>query len=262
MRVYDGENIKETDPAPKSVQEYRDDAGVDEGMNGVSTRFAFKILSKAFNYDSDEVAPIRYTSCGARRCHPSRAVPGTDTEKQVSEFHQGTSLFRNTPSSSATKSRQPISNRMTTSDRTCSTAMWTMPIAWIEDHRLQGPRYRQPVQPRALNNELEKIEKAAGIANPKDFRNEVVNFVLRKRVPGRRGPEPLEWTSLREAARRHREADVRLGRGASAGDLASAAKQDSETEKKHEDFVERMVLPRATRPGKSAALWIGISKSG
>ncbi len=31
----------------------------------------------------------------------------------------------------------------------------------------------------ALNAELEKIEKPAGICNPKDFRNEVVNFVLR-----------------------------------------------------------------------------------
>jgi serine protein kinase len=34
----------------------------------------------------------------------------------------------------------------------------------------------------ALNGELEKIEKPAGIANPKDFRNEIVNFVLRARA--------------------------------------------------------------------------------
>ena len=46
MRVYDGENIKDQDPRAKSMQEYRDNAGVDEGMNGTSTRFAFKILSK------------------------------------------------------------------------------------------------------------------------------------------------------------------------------------------------------------------------
>ena len=34
----------------------------------------------------------------------------------------------------------------------------------------------------ALNEELEKIEKPAGISNPKDFRNEIVNFVLRARA--------------------------------------------------------------------------------
>jgi len=56
MRVYDGENLKDTDPKAKSIQEYRDSAGVDEGMNGLSTRFAFKILSKVFNFDPHEVA--------------------------------------------------------------------------------------------------------------------------------------------------------------------------------------------------------------
>ena len=56
MRVYDGENLKDTDPKAKSIQEYRDTAGVDEGMNGLSTRFAFKILSKVFNFDPHEIA--------------------------------------------------------------------------------------------------------------------------------------------------------------------------------------------------------------
>src|SRR5690606_25357525 len=52
MRVYDGESLKDTDPKAKSYQEYRDYAGVDEGMTGLSTRFAFKILSRVFNFDS------------------------------------------------------------------------------------------------------------------------------------------------------------------------------------------------------------------
>ena len=56
MRIYDGENLKDTDPKAKSYQEYRDFAGVDEGMTGVSTRFAFKILSKVFNFDHSEIA--------------------------------------------------------------------------------------------------------------------------------------------------------------------------------------------------------------
>ena len=56
MRVYDGENLKDVDPKAKSHQEYRDYAGVDEGMTGLSTRFAFKILSRVFNHDHSEVA--------------------------------------------------------------------------------------------------------------------------------------------------------------------------------------------------------------
>ena len=56
MRVYNGESLKDTDPKAKSYQEYRDFAGVDEGMSGISTRFAFKILSKVFNFDHSEIA--------------------------------------------------------------------------------------------------------------------------------------------------------------------------------------------------------------
>ena len=56
MRVYDGESLKETDPKAKSMQEYRDQAGVDEGMDGISTRFAFKVLAATFNYDSNEIS--------------------------------------------------------------------------------------------------------------------------------------------------------------------------------------------------------------
>ena len=56
MRVYDGESLKETDPQARSVQEYKDAAGVDEGMDGVSTRFAFKVLAATFNHDTTEIA--------------------------------------------------------------------------------------------------------------------------------------------------------------------------------------------------------------
>ena len=56
MRVYDGENLKDVDPKAKSLQEYRDFAGVDEGMTGLSTRFAYKVLSKVFNFDHSEIA--------------------------------------------------------------------------------------------------------------------------------------------------------------------------------------------------------------
>ena len=56
MRVYDGESLKEVDPKARTMQEYRDHAGVDEGMDGISTRFAFKTLSATYNHDTQEVA--------------------------------------------------------------------------------------------------------------------------------------------------------------------------------------------------------------
>src|ERR1700752_796746 len=56
MRVYDGETLKDVDPKAKTLQEYRDYAGIDEGMSGLSTRFAYKVLSAVFNHDQTEIA--------------------------------------------------------------------------------------------------------------------------------------------------------------------------------------------------------------
>src|SRR5436305_10380307 len=54
-RNYGVESLKESDPKARSVQEYKDAAGVDEGMDGASTRFAFKVLAATFNHDTAEL---------------------------------------------------------------------------------------------------------------------------------------------------------------------------------------------------------------
>lgn len=63
MLVYDGDNLKDTDPKAKSIQEYRDFAGVDEGMTGLSTRFAYKILSRVFNSTTPKSQPTLFICC-------------------------------------------------------------------------------------------------------------------------------------------------------------------------------------------------------
>ena len=63
MQVYDGDNLKDTDPKAKSIQEYRDYAGVDEGMSGLSTRFAYKILSRCSTSITARWRPTRCTCC-------------------------------------------------------------------------------------------------------------------------------------------------------------------------------------------------------
>ena len=64
---------------------------------------------------------------------------------------------------------------------------------WIQDQEYRDPETGDILDRSAINDELEKIEKAASIANPKDFRNEVVNFVLRARA-GNNGKNP-SWLS-------------------------------------------------------------------
>jgi serine protein kinase len=56
----------------------------------------------------------------------------------------------------------------------------TFADCWIQEEDYRDPRPARASTAAALNSELEKVEKPAGIANPKDFRNEIVNFVLRR----------------------------------------------------------------------------------
>ena len=90
----------------------------------------------------------------------------------------------------------------------------------------------------SLNAELEKIEKPAGISNPKDFRNEIVNFVLRARA-NNAGKNPL-WTSY-EKLRTVIEKKMFSNTEELLPVISFNAKASADEAKKHEDFVTRMV---------------------
>ncbi len=88
MRVYDGEKLKDTDPKAKTVQEYRDAAGIDEGMTGISTRFAFKVLSETFNYDTMEVGADPVHLMYILEMAIRREQMPDDTGEEISRVHQ------------------------------------------------------------------------------------------------------------------------------------------------------------------------------
>jgi serine protein kinase len=237
MRVYDGENLKETEPNAKSMQEYRDMAGVDEGMDGISTRFAFKVLSATFNYDSQEVGAdpvhLMYVLEQAIR----REQFGDETEKQYLEFIKGVLAPRyaefigNEIQKAYLESYNDYGQNLF--DRYVDYA-----DAWIEHQDFKDADTGQMLDRELLNQELTKIEKPAGIANPKDFRNEVVKFALRARA-SRDGRNP-SWTSyekIREVIERRMFSQVE--------DLlpiiSFGSKKEVDTERKHAEFVSRMV---------------------
>jgi serine protein kinase len=237
MRVYDGETLRETDPKAKSLQEYKDAAGQDEGMDGTSTRFAFKILAAVFNFDPDEIGadPIHlmYVLEQAIR----REQPGKEIEGRLIEFIKGELAVRY-----AEFIGNEIQKAYLESYRDYGQNLFDRYInwadSWIEDTDFKDPDTGQMLSRDALNAELTKIEKPAGIANPKEFRNEVVKFCLRQRAKNA-GQNPA-WDSyekLREVIEKRMFSQVE--------DLlpviSFGSKKDAETEKKHHDFVERMM---------------------
>lgn len=237
MRVYDGETLKDTDPKAKSYQEYRDYAGMDEGMAGLSTRFAFKILSRVFNFDHSEVAanPVHLFYVIEQQVEREQFAP--ETADRYHEFLKGYLIPRYVEFigkeiqtaylESYSEYGQNIFDRYV-----------TYADFWIQDQEYRDPETGQLFERSALNSELEKIEKTAGISNPKDFRNEIVNFVLRARA-NHNGQNPL-WTSY-EKLRTVIEKKMFSNTEDLLPVISFNAKTSSDDQKKHDDFVARMM---------------------
>ncbi|PPI84467.1 PrkA family serine protein kinase [Marinobacter maroccanus] len=237
MRVYDGQNIKDTDPKAKSIQEYRDAAGVMEGMDGLSTRFAFKILSKVFNFDTTEVAanPVHLLYVLEKQIEQEQFPPEIHEKylRFIKEFlapHYVQFIGKEIQTAYLESYSEYGQNLF---DRYVTYADF-----WIQDQEYRDPDTGEILDRSSINEELEKIEKPAGISNPKDFRNEVVNFVLRARANnGGKNPSWLSYEKLRSVIEKKMFSNTE--------DLLPVIsfnpKASQEDQNKHKQFVERMV---------------------
>lgn len=236
LRVYDGESLKDSDPNARSVQEYRDAAGVDEGMDGASTRFAFKVLASTFNHDTSEIAADPVHLMYVLEQSVRREQLPEETEKRYLEFIKAELASRyaefigNEIQKAYLESYSDYGQNLF--DRYVDYA-----DAWIEDQDFKDPDTGQLLNRELLNQELSKIEKPAGIANPKDFRNEIVKFALRSRAKyGGQNPSWTSYEKVREVIEKRMFSQVE--------DLlpviSFGSKKEAETDKKHTEFVERM----------------------
>ena len=237
MKVYDGQNIKDTDPKAKSIQEYRDAAGVMEGMDGLSTRFAFKILSRVFNFDTTEIAanPVHLLYVLEKQIEQEQ-FPAEIQDRYlrfIKEYlapHYVRFIGKEIQTAyleSYSEYGQNLFDRYV-----------TYADLWIQDQEYRDPDTGEILDRASINEELEKIEKPAGISNPKDFRNEVVNFVLRARASnGGMNPSWLSYEKLRAVIEKKMFSNTE--------DLLPVIsfnpKASQEDQNKHKQFVDRMV---------------------
>jgi serine protein kinase len=236
MEIYDGKNLKDKDPQAKSFQEYRDLAGVDEGMTGTSTRFAYKVLSKTFNYDSTEIAanPVHLMYVLEQQIMNER-LPDAVQEEYLS-FIKGmiapkyASFLSDEIQKAYLESYSEYGQNVF--DRYIMYA-----DAWIQNIDYRDADTNEMFDRESLNAELEKIEKPAQISNPKDFRNEVVNFVLR--AAKNNGGKNPSWTSY-EKLRSVIEKKMFANTEELLPVISFNKKATADEEKKHKDFITRM----------------------
>jgi len=237
MRIYDGENLKDIDPKAKSLQEYRDYAWADEGMTGLSTRFAFKVLSKVFNFDHNEVAANPVHLLYVLEQQLEREQFPAETEKKYLSYLKE---YLATPYADFIGKEIQTAYLEAYSEygQNIFDRYVTFADLWIQDQEYRDPNTGEILDRSQLNDELEKTEKPAGIVNAKDFRHEIVNFVLRARATN--AGRNVSWTSY-EKLRTVIEKKIFSSTEDLLPVISFNAKASSEERQKHQNFVSRMV---------------------
>jgi serine protein kinase len=237
LHVYNGDSVKDTMPAAKPYEEYRAAAGVTEGMTGMSTRFAFKMLSATFDYRPEEkqANPIDLMFV-LEEALLKEQLKEEDHKRYVSFIHEY--LLRDYLNFLDKELRAAYLDSFDSFGQNMFERYFAYADAWISDAQCRDPETHAMLNRDGLNKRLEDIERPAGIVNVKDFRNEVVNYVLR--YSARNGGQKPNWKEY-EKIRMVLEKRLFSATENIMPVISFGAKSDSELEDKHKSFVARMM---------------------
>lgn len=238
MEVYNGEIKKDTDTSAKSVQEYRDTAGPNEGMSGYSTRSMHKVISATFSYDKQEPSPaanpvhamtVLLRSLEQEYAHDKKTLDEYKTYLKALGNKYGEFLEKEIKMACLESYDEYGQNMF---DNYVLRAQ-----AWIKEIDYKDPDTGSLLNRELLDLELSKVEKPAKIANPKEFRQEIVMFSL-EAIGRNKGQNP-KWTSYKKMK------DVIERKIFQATEdimpiITFNPKATSEQKKAHEGFLERM----------------------
>lgn len=234
--VYNGEGYKDKDPDAKSLLEYKEEASLKEGFSGMSTRLASKLLSRVFNYDSTEIAANPVHMLLILEQSIPEIIIGEEQQKEMLDL-----LNNNLKADYYELVSKDIQTAYLDSYHTYGQSLFDRYLInadnWIQGREYRDPDTGQMLDLRVLDEECSKLEKPANISNPKDFRNEVVNFCLRYR--GKHNGQNPNWTDHEQI-----KSVIEKTMFTKTEDLIPVISFDKkgteEEQKNHTKFVERM----------------------
>jgi len=192
LRVYNGENVKDTMPNAKPLEEYREAAGNDEGMSGMSTRFAFKALSQVFDLrpESFQANPVDLMY-----------VLGLLVKKESLPEDVSNRYMNYIKNWLQPKYFEFLEKELRTaylaSFDSYGQNMFERYVmfaeAWLEDSQCKDPETHVSLDRSKLNEKCEEIEKSAGIVAAKEFRTDIVHYVLKHRA--KHGGDAPRWNA-------------------------------------------------------------------
>lgn len=244
LKVYNGDYVQNTDPSAKTFKDYREEAGFEEGMSGSSTRTAFKLLSKTYNYDSDgEIAADPILLLYVIENYIDKEQLPDETKQRYLAFIKEF-LVPNYFDFVSNELRKAYLESYHDYGQNLFETYITYADKWCDNEDYLDPETGQVYNKQYLNQKLEEIEKAAGIANPKDFRFEIVKWVLRRRAENDgKMPDWTEYEKIRDVIEKKMFETI--------DDLLPVIsfnkKSSKDIERKHEEFVDRMMKKGYTR---------------
>lgn len=196
LKVYDGQDLKDKEVDAKPYDEYKALATLNEGMYGYSTRQAYKLLAKVFNYDNEEISanPV-HLLLELEKDILSDDIPENLKNERLAHLkhlkHEYLYMLEKEIQIAYLDSYYEYGQHLF--DR----------YILYADYWLSDETYRDSMgllmDRSKLNQELEKIEKPARIGNAKDFRHEVVGHCLRYQAKnGGKNPKWTEYEKLKE----------------------------------------------------------------
>ena len=242
VRVYNGEDLSHTNLKAKQLIEYRNAAGVNEGMTGDSTRLAYEILAKTYNFDPTEIAadPVHLLNVLSHEIKQRNLGEGIEKTYLVTFVGILYAQLKKTIEHAIRDSYLEAGDALgqATFDRYI-----TLANHWIDTQDYKDPDTGHIWNRTAINAKLEEIEKPAGISNPKDFRNEVSRYAIKHKAEHGKFPDWREYGKMREVieSKMFKNIDDMLPV------ITFSVKTDQKLEAEHQGFVERMMGRGYTR---------------
>lgn len=236
VQIYDGQDIRAQLPNAPTLFDLIRDAGQDEGMTGISTRAAFKIISRAAN-SGEEIGldPVELIRVMREEVEQSMGPDGAKGHIEFLDSQAKGWLAQRL----GDMIRESLLENYETFAQTRFDRYYDMAMVWLNSDTgvYEDPDTRQMIEKADIDKRLKEIELPAKIGNEKDFRSDVVRFVMQYRMKNDNKMPPWD---IYEPIKRVIKALVEKQTSDLLPLLSFEPKKDSETQKKHEDFVDRM----------------------
>lgn len=236
MKAYDGDNVKESAVVGRPYSEYKQLAGINEGMDGLSTRWAFKILSKVFNSVSEEVSadPVLLLNV----LHEQVLKEGYGKEEEANMLSQLLALEKEY----RRHLDEEIKSSYVSSFSDYGQNLFERYLSFVEsihnDSNFRDIDTGAILDKDYIEKFLNDIEDSIGVSNRKDFRSEVLVHSLQHRAE-HKGKYP-SWTADKKIYRAL-QAKIFSSLENIAPVISFETKRDKKDEVKHTEFVDNMV---------------------